>query len=135
MAVAASRLVLRLHVAAQRGLGPHQAALEVLLAHDALRVVQAADAVSHVGRAVQQIRQRDDDGSAGRRLETHLAIPGHVLDGQQRAVGQHDHVEIAVGDEHAVRGLDDLREHVLDGVEREVAVLLWAGVADEDGFD
>lgn len=133
VSVAAPRLELRLHVPTQGGLGPHQAALVVLHAHDALRVIQAAEAVGDEGRAVQQVRERDDDGGAGLLLEAHLAVPGHVLDGEQRAVGQHDHVEVAVGDEHAVRGLDDLREDVLDRIERVVAVLLWAAVADEDG--
>jgi hypothetical protein len=134
MPVATPRLELRFHVAAQMGLRPHQPALVVLGAHEALRVIQAGEAVGHEGRAVLQVRQGDDDGRAGLRLEAHLAVPRHVLDGQQRAVGQHDHVQVAVGHQHAVRRLDDLREHVLDRVQRHVAVLLRPAVANEHGL-
>ena len=58
------------------------------------------------------------------------------MDGQEGAVGDDDHVEVAVCDEDAVRGLDDLREDVLDGVGGEVAFALRAAVAArEDGVD
>lgn len=43
----------------------------------------------------------------GHTLETLLAVPGHVLDGGQRAVGEEEEVQPAVTDEDVVGALDD----------------------------
>lgn len=59
-------------------------------------------------------------------LETLLSAPGHVLDGEEGAVGNDDVVERAVRDHGPVQALDDGGE---DGEGRGNAVV---GPADED---
>lgn len=88
MTISAPGLELRLHVTGQIGFGPHEAALEVLHAHDALVAVEAVEAARHKDVLVQQVGQPDDDGRVRRALEPQLAMPRHVLDREHRAVGQ-----------------------------------------------
>ena len=68
-------------------------------------------------------------------MEAELVVPGHVLDCEEGAVGNDDHVEVAVGDQDAVGGFDYAGEGALDGVGGGVALEFGAGVAvvaDED---
>ena len=127
---------------AQPRLRPHETALIMLHAHRSLRPVHAIGPVLGEHGLVLQVGFLDDDGGGGLGLEAELAVPGHVLDGEEGAVGDDDHVEVAVGDEDAVRGLDDLGEDGLDGVGGEVAfafgaagvVAVYLLAADEDGL-
>ena len=114
-------------------LNPHQPPLIMLDPHDPLRSVISPQAVPIEHSRVLQIRLGDVDRGARHLLETQHAVPRHVLDRHEGAVGQDDHVEVAVADQDAVRGLDDLRQHELDRVRGVVAFLFRAGVsADED---
>lgn len=56
------------------------------------------------------VRDVEVIGGAWCGLETLLAVPGHVLDGQQRAVGEEEEVQEAVADDGVVGALDDGRE-------------------------
>ena len=130
------RLELGLHMPTQKRLRPHQPPLQMLDAHRALRPIDPRILIRRKHRLVLQVWLGDDNGRGGLGLEAQFAVPGHVLDGEEGAVCDDDHVEVAVRDEDAVRGLDDLREDVLDGVGGEVAFALGAGVAArEDGVD
>ena len=76
-------------------------------------------------------------------MEAQRAVPGHVLDGHEGAVGDDDHVKVTIRHEHAVRGFDDLREDVLDWIGGEVAFAFGAAIVVtvfllstyEDGID
>ena len=72
-------LELRLHVAGLEGLDPHEAALVVLDAHDALRAVPAGDTVLGEQGLVLEVRELDVDWGAGAGLEAEVVVPGHVL--------------------------------------------------------
>lgn len=96
MAISAPRLELRLHVPGKIRFGPHEAALEMLHAHDALVVAEALKAARHKDVLVLQVWEPDDDGCVGRCLEAHFPVPGHVLDREHRAVRQEVQVERAV---------------------------------------
>jgi len=61
------------------------------------------------------------------RLEALRAVPGHVLDHEEGAVGDEDVVEHAVGDDRAVEALDD------GGEDGEAAGRGGVGAVDEDG--
>ena len=128
MPVRHPRLELGLHVPAQVRLRPHESALVMLHAHRPLRSVHAAVPVGVEHGLVLQIELLNHDRRGGLRLEPELAVPGHVLDGEQGAVGDDDHVEVPVGDEHPVRGFDDLWQHVLDRVRGQVAFAFGAAV-------
>ena len=80
VSVAAPRLELRLHVPTQGGLGPHQAALVMLDAHRALRVVNISESTVCEDTSVLEIRQSDDNRSGWLRLEPQFSSPGHILD-------------------------------------------------------
>lgn len=60
-------------------------------------------------------------------LEALRAVPGHVLDHEEGAVGDEDVVEHAVGDDGAVEALDD------GGEDGETAWRGGVGAVDEDG--
>ena len=136
MAIRDPRLKLGLHMPTQKRLRPHQAPLQMLDAHRALGPIDALIPIRCEHGLVLEIGLGDDNGGGGLGLEAEFAVPGHVLDGHEGAVCDDDHVEVAVCDEDAVRGLDDLREDVLDGVGGEVAFALRAAVAArEDGVD
>lgn len=115
----------------------------MLHAHRPLRPVKSSSPVRREHALVLQVRLRDHNRRSGRLLEAQLAVPGHVLDGQEGAVRDDDHVKVPVRDEHAVRRLDDLREDVLYRIGGEVAFAFRAavvvavdfGAADEDGID
>ena len=115
----------------------------MLYAHCSLRSIISCSPVCREYSLVLQIRLRDDDGCKRLFLEAELAVPGHVLDGHEGAVCDDYHVEVPVGDEHAVRGFDDLGEDVLDWISGEVAfafgsavvVAVFFGAANEDGVD
>lgn len=47
---------------------------------------------------VQQIRNRDIDWLARLRLEAELTIPSHVLDGEEGAIGDDNHVVVTITD-------------------------------------
>ena len=137
------RLEFGLHVSTQIRLRPHQPTLVMLHAHGALRPVDSTVTVGVKHTRVFQIDFGDDNRRVRLRLEAQLAVPCHVLDGHEGTVRDDDHVEVAVGDEHAVRGFDDLREDVLDRIGREIAFAFGAAVvvavdfdtADDDGVD
>lgn len=136
MAIRHPRLKLRLHMPRQKRLRPHQPPLKMLHAHSPLRPIDPLIPIRRKHSLVLQIRLGNDNGRRGLGLEAQFAVPGHVLDGHEGAVCDDDHVEVAVCDEDAVRGLDDLREDVLDRVGGEVALALGAAVAArEDGVD
>lgn len=90
----------------------------MLNAHNALRPVPTRYRIrvtrEHV--RVHQIRDRDVDRCRWGFLEAQLAVPRHVLDGHERAIGQDDHVVIPVADEDAVSGLDDLGQNMLNWI-------------------
>lgn len=119
----------------QERLRPHQPPLEMLHPHRPLRPIQPLRPIRPEGILILQVRRRDHDRRARPLLEPQLPVPRHVLDREQGAVGDDDEVQVAVGDEHAVRGFDDLREDVLDGVGGEVAFGFGPGAeaAGEDG--
>jgi hypothetical protein len=94
-------LVLRHHVAREPGLDEGEAALGVRGAHDAA----GGPGVHLAGRVV-----RHEELAGGFILEALLAVPRHVLDRQQRAVGQQDVVEVAVGQDGALAALDHARQ-------------------------
>lgn len=75
-----------LHVAREIRFGPHEAALEMLYAHDSLVVAEALEAALHKDLLILQIGKSDNDGRVGLSLETHLPVPRHVLDREHRAV-------------------------------------------------
>ena len=112
----------------------------MLHAHNALRPIDTLPPILRKCTLIDQIRNSDIDGRGGLALEAKLAAPGHVLDGHEGAVSDDDHVKVAVGDEDALRGVDDLWEDGLDRVCGEVAFAFWAAgmivpllfAADED---
>ena len=105
----------------------------MLDSHDPLRSIISPQAIRIEHSRVLQIRLRDIDRRARHFLEAQHAVPCHILNRHERAVGQDDHIEVAVADENAVRGLDNLWQHELDRVSRGVAFLFGAGIsADED---
>ena len=127
----------------QKCLCPHKPTFIMLYAHGSLRPIISCSPVCCKHGLVLQIRLRDDDRCRRLLLEAKLAVPCHVLDGHEGAVCDDDHVEVSVGDEHAVRGFDDLGENMLDWIRRKVAfafgpavvVAVLFGAADEDGID
>lgn len=94
--------VLRHHVAGEADGDPGQAALGVGGAEDAGAGEGALAGVVVVGH--EEVVRRLV-------LEPERAVPRHVLDRQQRAVGDQDVVQRAVGDDGAVETLDDARQH------------------------
>lgn len=129
MSIGDTRLVLRLHVSGHVRLYPHQPALIVLDTHDSLGSVSAGLVICFENVLVREVSDLDVDRGLGFPLEAEVTVPGHVLDCQQGAIGDDDHVKITVADEHAVRGLNNLRQNVLDRVCRRVALLLGPRVA------
>lgn len=93
--------------------GIRQATFRVRDAHNARRR-QCGIRVVAVGRDVQAV--------AGCLLEALEAAPGGVLDLQDGAVGDEDHVEQAVGDDHILRALDDAWQDGDGGWEGAVAL-------------
>ena len=94
-----TRRILRDHMPRQRDLHPRQSALgmggtENAGASQSLRIMQRG-MIGHV-EVVRRFR-----------LEALRAVPGHVLDHQQGAVGDEDVIEGAVGDDGFVQALDD----------------------------
>ncbi len=66
-------------------------------------------------------------------LEALLAAPGHVLEGEDGAVGGEEEVEVADADEGVVDGVDDVGEHaVLRGAEGGVGEVGVVARAAED---
>ena len=114
MAITDPRLELRAHMARLVRLGPQEASLVVLDAHDSLRAIETFGAVLVENGLVLQVRDLDVDGRARLLLEAELAVPGHVLDGQEGAVGDEDHVVVARCDQEAVGSFDHLGDDVLD---------------------
>lgn len=112
------RLPRRDHVAREVDKRPRQPALAVPCPQDAL-----AAGPSDVRVGVE----RREQGLARLRLEPHLPAPRHVLDGQQGAVGEEDHVHCAVGDLDVARAVDDVGDRAVRGRVRAVA-------AREDGL-
>ena len=102
--------------------------------HDTLRSVKSGVATVDKGLSVEEIGGANGDGLGGFSLEAELAAPGHVLDRGKGASSNDDHIVVAVTNEHSLSGVDDLREDLLDGIERSVALHLGARVAtDKDG--
>lgn len=100
--------------------------------HRALRILKLTPELTNKQWAVFQVREVDDDGFGRCSLEAEGAVPRHVLDGEEGAVGDDDHVEVGVGDEDSVGCFDDAREDGLDGVEGDVAAAFGAAFTDED---
>lgn len=66
-------------------------------------------------------------------LEALLTAPSHVLQGEERAVGRQQEVQVADPDERVVDGIDDVRQHtVLGGAEGLVGEGLIVAGATED---
>ena len=117
----------------------------MLHTHHPLRPIQPLSAITIKHRRELQIRRRDFNRRGRLRLEPQRTVPRHVLDREQGAVGDDDHVEIAIADEHAVGRFDDLWQDGLDGVGGEITFGFGAagvvvsragfGTADEDGID
>lgn len=102
--------------------------------HCSLRSIDTRSSILGKDVGVHEVGNSDVDRLARLRLEAKLAIPGHVLDSEQGSVCDDDHVVVAVTDQHAVGGLNHLREHVLDWISRVVALLFWAGIAADEGL-
>ena len=66
---------------------------------------------------------RDEEVGGGWGREALGAVPRHVLDGQEGAVGDEDHVEEAVADDGAVGALDDSGQDAEGGRQRVVVVV------------
>ncbi len=132
-------------MAAQVCLPPHEPSLKVLHTHDTLRAIKTSSTVGSKDVRVLQVSQCNVDRRRRFLLETKLPAPRHVLNGKQRAVGDYNHIEVAVTHEDALGCVNDLREDVLDWVKRKVARAFWAAsivaaarrlwAADEDGVD
>ena len=56
-------------------------------------------------------------------LEALRAVPGHVLDHEQSAIGNEDVIQDAVGDDCAVEALDDMGQHRQTAGRRSVAII------------
>lgn len=69
----------------------------------------AEDARSRQGAQTRVVVVGDEKLVRGLLLEPLQAVPRHVLNHQQRAVGDEDVVQIAVGDDGPVEPLDDAR--------------------------
>jgi len=65
-------------------------------------------------------------------LETQFAIPSHVLQREQCACCNDNHIKIAIDNERTVRGLDDLWQNLLDGIKGGITFILWAAASNED---
>lgn len=63
---------------------------------------------------------RDIERLDGRSLETKLTAESHVLDGQQRAVGDENHVQSAVADDDILGLVDDMGQNLVGGSVRVV---------------
>ena len=118
-------------------LGPHQSPFIMLHTHSSLWVIQAIIPIRIECCLIHQVRFRNDNGRARLCLKAELAIPRHVLDGEESPVGDNHHVQIAVGDKYAVGMFDYLGEDVLDWVEGGVllVVIVWTCGADKDRAD
>lgn len=140
MSIRHPRLKLRLHMSAQKRLCPHQPALVMLYTHNPLRPIQSICAISSKNIRILQIRERNINRRSRLCLKPQLSAPSHVLDSEQGAIGDDDHIKVPIRDQHAVGGFDDLGQDFLDRVGGEVAFAFWpAGVvvsglwaADED---
>ena len=101
---------------------------DVTYAHDALAgPVAALLAIFGVDLLILKVGK--GHVNEGRRCvqEAEMVVPRHVLDAQQRSVGRHDIVKVAVCDEHSVGFFDDLGQDFVDGVEAQVLVALEHG--------
>ena len=76
-----------------------------------LGVPLAIVASSTKGTQVQLLVVRDEEVVLGVAAEALCAIPGHVLDGHESAVGKQDEVEHAVTDDSAVVLLNHARKN------------------------
>jgi len=76
---------------------PHQSSLVVLNSHDALRrAIDTFEAARDKDLLVLDVRDVDRDGLGRFGLEAEVAVPRHVLDREESAVGQDFEVEITV---------------------------------------
>ena len=84
-------------MAGLEGLDPHQSALVVLDAHDALCAVPAGHAVLGEEGLVLEVWELDVDRGLGLGLEAELVVPGHVLWVGERVSGSLQGRRIWVG--------------------------------------
>ena len=121
---------------------PHQSSFIMLHAHHPLRSINPRGVVISKDSLILQIRFLHHNRRRRLRLEAQFAVPSHILNSEQSAIGDDDHIEVAIGDEHAVRGFDDLWQDFLYGVRGEIAFAFGAagvvgavfGAADEDAL-
>ncbi len=130
MSIRRSRLKLRLHMPTQIRLRPHQSPLIMINAHCALGILPAQwKPILDIHLLVLQIRQRYHGWCVRLLLETEFAVPGHVLDGKERAGGDYDKVEVGIGYEDSICSFDYLGENFLDRIEGVVFVVVEDGTA------
>lgn len=117
-------------------LRPHESTLIMLNPHNPLRPIQPSGSIRGEHSLILQIWHGDVNRLRRRRLEPQLPVPRHILNSQQCAICQNNHVQVAIADKDAVGGFDDLREDFLDGVGRSVTFALFgAAFADDDWVD
>lgn len=104
--VSSTRGVTRQLVTSQLNSVESQATLDTV----ATEVAGASERAAVVLRVVRSV-----EGRARVLLETLQAVPGHVLDGEQSAVGGEEHVEVTGADDGVVGVLDDTLEDTVRG--------------------
>lgn len=104
----------------------------MLNAHNALRSIPSGNAISRLREHIRVLQIRYRDINRGRRtlLEAKFAIPRHVLNRHEGTISYDNHIVVAVCDQHAVGGFDDLREDVLDWIRGGVAGFLGTCTVD-----
>ena len=136
MAVRYPSLEFRLHMTTQVRFRPHEPTLIMLDPHGALGPIEARDSVRSEYSLVLQVRGGNDNWLRRGRIKAKLPVPSHVLDGQEGAVSQDNHIEVTVADEDTVGCFDDLGENFLDRIGRNVTFALFGTTfTDDDGVD
>ena len=129
-----ARHILRNLVPSTLHKSPRQSTLRV---HRAQR---PARAISHNRRVVRLHQRcepklgRHQQREGGRGLKALVTGPGHVLDGEEGAIGEEAEVQRAVGDDDVFGLLDDGRERGVARPRGTVAAVGGGGAAVEDGL-
>lgn len=122
MPITTPRLKLWLHMSTKIRLRPHQPPLKMLHPHRPLRILKAERiSVIHERLLILQIREGDHDRCLRLGVEPESSAPCHILDGEERSLGYDHEVEVCVGDENALGGVDDLGEDFADWIGGGVA--------------
>lgn len=79
-------------------LRPHQSTLIMLHPHDTLWTIQLSGTILGEDAGIDQIGNGNINRGIWLRLEPQLAVPGHILYGHQRPIGDNDHIKVSVPD-------------------------------------